>query len=56
LIDTKIEEDGTLVIRVSPAQNPSRSRSGKTLILASTRGAQTLNDGSKLNLNWYAYP
>jgi len=56
VVNTTIEESGELVIRVIPSKNPSRSNSGKTLIRASTRGALTLSDGSKLNLNWYAYP
>lgn len=53
MINATIEEDGTLVIRVTPAENPPRSKSGKSRIRASTRGALTLEDGSKLNLNWY---
>jgi len=55
-MNTQIEKDGSLVIRVKPDPSPVRSRSGKTVILASTRGALTLEDGSKLNLNWYKYP
>ena len=55
-IEAEIAENGELTIRVVPDRNPPRSRSGKTLIRASTRGALTLQDGSKLNLNWYAYP
>ena len=49
----ELGQNGELVIRITPAKNPPRSNSGKTLIRASTRGAVTLQDGSKLNLNWY---
>ena len=56
VITAHINESGELIIKVIPSRDPPRSNSGKTLIRASTRGAMSLEDGSKLNLNWYAYP
>ena len=49
-------ENGYLVVRVKADPHPKRSKSGKTLINYSTRGNQTLPDGSKVGINWYRYP
>lgn len=54
-ITTKIDE-GILTITIDLEHEGGRSKSGKTITVATTRGAAKLEGGVMLNLNAYKYP
>lgn len=61
MINTAMEIEGktTLVIKVDLSQEHGRSKSGKTITVASTSGATTApkpHENIRINLNAYKYP
>ena len=54
-----IENKKTLVIKVDLSEEHGRSKSGKTISIASTQGASNApkpHENIKVNLNIYKYP
>ena len=55
-VETTVSKDGLLTIKVDLTKEYGRSRSGKTIIIASTEGNHQVASGVCLVLNCYKYP
>ena len=50
------QKDQTLTIKVDLSKEFGRSKSGKTIIIATTGGNKEVADGIHMGLNIYKYP
>ena len=55
-IETSISKDKILTIKIDLKKDYGRSKSGKTIIVASTGGNPQVASGICLGLNCYKYP
>lgn len=55
--NVEVKVDGKkAIITIDLAKDYGRSKSGKTIIVASTKGGKQIADGITLGLNCYKYP